>query len=641
MCGIAGILQVGSVVGPGDEALARSMVGALRHRGPDAEGSAAVPGAALANARLTILDLSDAGAMPMRSDDGSVLLTYNGELTNYVELKERFKLGDKFKFRSTSDSEVLLRLYEDQGPAFLEHLAGYFAFCLVDRARNKAWVVRDQAGVRPVFYSVVGGKLYFASEIKALLEVPGLDRELDREGLFHFFTLAYIPGHHTPFRGVRELGGGRLVEVDLASGRHEEREYYRLSYPVDERYAADPAATAGELRAVLRDAVARNLRADVPVGLTLSGGIDSSSLLMLARDLGTRLHTFSVKMDDPTFDESAYQRLAVDHAGPVHHEIKVGPEEVLANLEAHMAFLDEPSGDGAAIPMFVLAREARKHVKVLLSGEGGDEVFNAYETHRAYGARVAYRRWVPAPLRALIRAAAHALPVSHKKLSFDFLAKRFTEGAERGVPESHIFWRHSLDDAQQRALMKDSGAIQGTEAFFREAYDALDFPEGLHRISWLDLKYYFIDDLMVKNDRMITAHSMEARFPYVDRSVLEFAAKLPTTLKVKGMEGRWIQKKAMEGLLPPSLVRRKNMGLEMPHSGWFLGPFRATAEKYFAPDVVGSTGILEPAAVGAMWQEHLSRKRDNGRALWCVLNFLVWFDLFVRGDGYKKHLRGA
>lgn len=641
MCGIAGVLTAGRPVEPEDEGLVGRMLDVLRHRGPDDRGLKRVDGAVLGNARLNIMDPTRRGALPMTGGDGGVLLAYNGEITNYLELKERFKLGDRFDFKSGSDSEVLLRLYEAEGIGCLKQLSGYFAFCLVDLKKRKAWLVRDFFGVRPLFYTVIRGRLHFASEIKALLEIPGLDRELDREGLFHFFSLAYIPGERTPFRSIRELRGGRLVEVDLASGKHEEREYYSLRYEPDESLGSDPGAAADKLRETLREAVSRNLRADAPVGLALSGGVDSSSILVLAKEAGTRLHTFSIKMGDPTFDESPYQKIIVDHAKPVHHEVTVGPDEVLRNVVEHIAFMDEPTGDGAAVPLMLLARQAKEHVKVLLSGEGGDEVFNAYETHRAYRVRKLYRRWMPGPARRLIRAFARSLPVSHDKLSFDFLMKRFTEGAELGVPESHIYWRHALTDEGQRGMIRASDGIPSTGRLFREAYDRLDFADELDRLAFLDIMYYFIDDLMVKNDRMIMASSIESRFPYMERPVVEFSARLPTRLKVRGMTGRIVQRRAMEGLLPPDTARRPNMGLEMPYSRWFLGPFRELAEKHFARDRVASTEVLDPDAVRSLWEEHASLRRDNGRALWCLLNLLIWFDLYVRDGDYKKHLRKA
>ena len=344
-------------------------------------------------------------------------------------------------------------------------------------------------------------------------------------------------------------------------------------------------------------------------------------------------------MEEPSFDESRYQKIMVDFARPIHHEVRVGPRDVLDCLFSTIAHLDEPSGDGAAAPSFLLAREARKHVSVLLSGEGGDEVFNAYETHRAFRARRLYRELAPLWARRALGAAAQKLPVSCSKLSFDFLAKRFTEGAELGVPEAHLFWRHVLTEEAKLGMLSCAVPERTTAELFRDFYDALPYPDELTRLSHLDLWHYFVDDLMVKNDRSIMAHSVETRFPYMERDVVDFASRIPAGLKLKGFRGRYIQKRALQGLLPPVILRRSNMGLEMPHSLWFFREFRELAERYFSRAHVERSGLLRYPAVAGLWQDHLARRRDNGRPLWCILNFLIWFDMFVYEGNYKQYLQ--
>lgn len=635
MCGIAGALALDSRLGEGDAAVVRAMTATLRHRGPSAQRVFWDEDCSLGNARLSVMDLSDNAALPMPSGDGSAWLAFNGTVTD--ALRHRPALARRAPFRSTSDTEVLLRLYEERGLGFLSGLSGMFAFCLYDRRLRKAFLVRDPHGMRPLFFARKRGRLYFASEIKALLEVPGIERRLDREALWHFFTLAYMPGRHTPFEEIEELRAGHLLEIDLASGRVEMRRYHRTVYAPDESLGEDDAARA--LHGLMLESVRANLVADAPVGLTLSGGFDTSTLLALVKELGAsrRTHTFSLKVNEASFDESRYQRIMVDFARPIHHEIRVDPEDVLANLEASVAYMDEPSGNGGAVPMLLLSREAKRHVRVLFSGEGGDELFNAYETHRAFKARAAYRAMTTPGLRRVIRSAAAALPASYSKLSFDFLSKRFTEGAELDVPESHLYWRHVLTEERKRGLMPE-GRFPPTAGLFSSLFHSLDFASDLDKISLLDLEYYFVDDLMVKNDRMIMASSVEARFPFMERAVVDFAARIPNRFKVKGLRGRCIQKLAMKGLVPDAIARRANMGLEMPHSLWFLKEFRGLAERFFTRANVERSGVLSHDALAALWAEHLSGKRDNGRPLWCALNFLVWFDLFVHEGSYKRFL---
>ncbi|HNW43999.1 MAG TPA: asparagine synthase (glutamine-hydrolyzing) [Elusimicrobiales bacterium] len=641
MCGIAGVFSLGAPLGDAEFSLVKAMTGVLRHRGPDSQGFLHDERAALGNSRLRVTDLSAGADLPLASENGALWLAYNGAVTNFRGLAREYGFEKKRPLRTSSDSEVVLRLYEELGGSFLDKFSGQFAFALYDRARSKALVVRDFYGLRPVFYLVHGGRVYFASEIKALLEVNGWDRALDREALWHFFSLAYLPGRHTPFSAIRELPAGHMLEVDLAAGALAEKPYYRLAYEPDAALTEEGAAAG--MRSRLLNSVEASLAVDVPAGLTLSGGVDTSSLLGLAKHLGLseRLHTFSIVMGEKSFDESRYQRLMARFAGSIHHELRVEPRDVLENLVRTIAHLDEPTGDGAAVPSFLLAREARKHVGVLLSGEGGDEVSNAYETHRACRARAAYRRLVPGWARKVLRGGAQALPVSCSKLSFDFLAKRFTEGAELGVPEAHLYWRHALGEEAKERLLAFPRPAGTTAQLFREFYDALPYTDELDRISHLDLWYYFVDDLMVKNDRSIMAHSVETRFPFMEREVVEFSARIPSAFKVKGLRGRCVQKRAMRGLLPPEILARSNMGLEMPHSLWFFGEFREIGERYFSREQVSRSGLLNWEAVDGLWREHLARRRDNGRPLWCILNFLIWFDLFVYDGNYKQFLQKA
>ncbi len=640
MCGIAGTLSLGASLGPDEREAVLTMTRRLRHRGPDRQAIEGDGRCVLGSARLRITDLSENGDLPLSNEDGTVWIAYNGAVTNFRELRRKFRLDDKHRFRSGSDAEVLVHLYEELGIGMLEHLSGMFAFCLHDRRANKAYVVRDFYGLRPVFYAVIGERLHFASEIKALLELPSVGRGLDHQALRDFLFLAYIPGASTPFKDIRELEAGRLIEVDLASGRREERSYYSLKFRADESLTEERCAA--DVRELMRESVRTALDCDVPVGMTLSGGVDTSSLLALAKDIGRsgKLHTFSIKIDEPSFDESRYQKIMVDFARPVHHEITVGAKDIIDNLLPAIAHLDEPAGDGAAIPSFLLAREAKNHVRVLLSGEGGDEIFNAYETHRAYKARLLYRRLVPAWARGAAKAVSGLLPTSYSKLSFDFVSKRFTQGSELDVADAHVYWRHSLSAEEQDRIWSGE-PCRPTSQLFSDYYRGLDNAEGLDRVSLMDLRYYFVDDLMVKNDRMIMAHSIETRFPYMERNLVEYMAKIPARLRMRGFQGRYIQRLAMDGLLPKEIARRQNMGLELPHSTWFLKEFRAFAEDVFSKENVERLGFLRHETVMEMWREHLARRKDNGRALWCLLNLLLWHKLFVSEGGYKSHLTSA
>ena len=641
MCGIAGIVGLGEPLAGTDREELRKMTSVLFHRGPDGIRHVDFPRCSLGNTRLDIIDLSEGGALPMANADRSVWIAYNGEVTNFRELEERFELRANYPFRSTTDTEVLLHLYEELGIDFCRHLTGQFAFAIHDARAKKVFIVRDFYGIRPLFFMRARGRLYFASEIKAFLELARFEKHVDLEALHHYFTLGYMPVPRTPFRQVEELPGAHQLEIDLSSGEVRSARYYRINYAPEP--VRDEHLLAERLHQEMRDSVRRNLIADVPVGLTLSGGFDTSSILALAREVVPErdIHTYSIVIDEPSFDESPHQHVMSTFARSVHHELHVGPHQIMDALERQMAFMDEPTANGAAVPSFLLAEVAKRDVKVLLSGEGGDETFTAYETHRAWKMRRLYRRLLPSSARTALRRAVHAIPSDYRKLSFDFMAKRFTDGAELDAARAHIYWRHTLTDADKAALMPTYRAEQSTGDLVAGMCGSYPFPHGLDRLSALDLETYFIGDLMVKNDRTIMAHSIETRFPYMDRLLFDFVARIPADLRMKGFAGRYMQKLAMKGRLPPSIHGRKNMGLELPHSLWLLREMRPLVGRYLSPERIGRTGFLSHAAVQRLWDEHQSGRRDNGRALWSIITLMVWFELFVETNGYKRHLRTA
>lgn len=643
MCGIAGIVSLGSPLTEEDVRTGRRMTQMLRHRGPDDQGELHDDRCYLGNTRLSIIDLSDNAHIPMRNDADSVRLAYNGEITNFRLLEDRFRLRERHRFHSSSDTETLLHLYEELGTDCLTHLSGMFAFALYDRERGKVLIVRDFFGTRPLFWMVRADRLYFASELKSFMVVPSFSPEIDAEAIFHYFSLAYVPGTLTPFRGVHELDGACLLELDLERPdlMPEPREYYRLQFRPDRSMTLEDA-DEGFYGAIL-GAVDRNLISDAPVGLTLSGGLDSSSILGLSRKLGksSELHTFSLRINEPSFDESRYQRVMAAYAGSTHHEITVNPSDVHENVIRYMAFMDEPIGDGSAIPFFLLAKEARGFVKVLLSGEGGDEISNAYETHMASHIARIYRRWVPSAARRGLRWAASRLPVSMDKLSFDFLARRFTTGAELPPPEAHMYYRHVLTEEEKHLLMPGSTVFPSTTRFFADLYDRLEYPDVLDRLAHIDMKHFFIGDLMMKNDRMMMANSVEARFPFMDRLAVEFFTTIPSRFKIRGLTRRYIEKRSMRRVLPPEVRRRQNFGIELPYSHWLRRELQALGSVYFGRATVEKTGLLDYAAVRTMWEDHMSGRRDNGRTLWCVLNFLIWFELFVDRKDFADYLSPA
>ena len=639
MCGISGLISLSKDLGDNDYSTVKRMSDSISHRGPDQQKIEKFDKIILANNRLKIMDLDDRSSLPMSSEDKSIWICYNGEISNFRELKNKYKLLEKYNFKGTSDTEVMIYLYKELGISFINELSGMFGFCLVDFKKKKTWIVRDFFGIIPVFYRIQENKIYFASEIKAFYEISSLDKSLDYHSIYHYFTLAYIPGKNTPYKEINELRGGQLIEIDNEKNTYFLKKYYQVKYPTDNSITEKEAAkNAYDL---MLDSVRRNIQSDAPIGTTLSGGIDTSSITCLIKDLGKskNFHTYSLKMGEKSFDESKYQRLIADYCQTNHHEIVVNQEDVLNSIYTHMAHIDEPNGNGAAIPSFILAKEAKKEVSVLLNGEGGDETFSAYSIYGAYRAKNLYTKFAPKPLRKLIYNLVHKLPTSYKKLSLDFQMKRFTEGAELHPASAHIYWRHVLTDDEKEDTILNRQGYQKTEKVMIDLYESLDYSEDFNKINFLDIEHFFIDDLLVKNDRMFLANAVESRFPFMDRILFEYMAKVPSNLRMKGItKRRYIEKLAMKNTVPKEILNRGNFGLEMPHSIWFFDTLKPLLKKYLNEKMIKKTEYLSYEKVDKLLQMHFSRKKDYGRALWCILMYQMWHEMFIEKNNYKSFL---
>lgn len=639
MCGIAGIISLKENLQQEDASIVTQMVQRIKHRGPNRQAIEKFDKCILGNARLNIIDLSNNGNMPMSNHDGTIWITYNGEVSNFHQLRDKFQLEKKYPFRGSSDTEVLLCLYEELGIDFIDELSGMFAFCIYDSRNQKCFLVRDFFGINPLFYSIKKDKIYFASEIKALLDIPDFNKEVDQEAMYHYLTLGYIPHRLTPFKHIRELRPSEKIVVNLPTASFEFSDYYRINY--EQNFDISEEQAIKNVHDLMQDSIDRNLISDAPLGIALSGGVDSSSILSLARqsEPNKEIHTFSIKLAESTYDESKYQKLMTSFAKSIHHEVLVTAEQVEENLYAHMAYMDEPTANAASVPNWLLAKYSSKYISVLLSGEGGDELFNAYDTHKAYKIREIYQRFAPKVARKLIYEFAQELPAQYSKLSFDFKLKRFTEGAELDTPDAHMYWRHIFTNNEKSMIFRNSENQLPTESFYRKLWNSNNFDEGLNKISLIDIRHFFVDDLMLKNDRMFLAHSVECRYPLMDKKLFDYVSQLPSKYKLKGLKTRYIQKKAMEGWLPKEILSRPKFGLDIPQSAWLTSQLKPLAEKYLNKKTVEKTGMLNWGEVEKIWQTHLSRKRDHGRALWSIIQLIIWFELFIESNDYKSYLR--
>jgi asparagine synthase (glutamine-hydrolysing) len=598
------------------------MAARLAHRGPDDEGVFTDGPLGLAHRRLTILDTSRRGRQPMATPDGAVTITYNGEVYNFLELRKDLEASGH-SFRTRTDTEVLLRLYQERGDAFLSALNGMFAFALWDRPRRRLLLARDRLGIKPLYYTWTADGLAFASEIKALLAVPGVRAEVDTEMLDAYMSVGYVPTERTMFRGIHKLAPGWAMRVE--KGRAETFQYWDLD-PLPQPMSE--AECLEEVTALLRDAVRLQLRSDVPLGVFLSGGIDSSAVVALMHELGVRdIETFTVAYDfGPQFDETRYARQVAAKFETRHHEVYVTPGEFRDFIPTLVDHMEEPVTEAAAISLYKVARLARERVVVVLSGEGSDEVFGGYPIYSYMQALERYRR-VPAALReGVINPLLERLGGKWGK---------YTHLSRLPLPERYTgvsFYESPGKEALYRKEVRDSFNGSAMPGLLSRYYRKTEGRDAISRMMGLDVKSWLVDDLLVKADKMTMACSLELRVPFLDHRLVELGARIPAALKVRGFTTKYILKKAMEPYLPREILYRPKMGFPTPLAHMFKGEM-----KEYVADVLGSErsldrGYFRPEEVRRLVGEHLSGARDHHRVLWQLLVLEEWHRRFIDGD---------
>jgi asparagine synthase (glutamine-hydrolysing) len=620
MCGICGLVAGERDRVPDREAVAR-MSGRLVHRGPDDDGLFCEGPVALAARRLSIIDLAG-GHQPIANEDGSAVVVQNGEIYNYRELKHELERAGH-RFATDCDTEVLVHGYEEWGEAFVERLRGMFAIALWDKRRRRLLLARDRFGIKPLYYGDAGGGLAFASELKAMLEQPGFSREIDPQAVAAYLAFNSIPAPLTIFKGARKLPPGHLLTWE--GGEVALRRYARPGPPpAGEVRGGSADELAAELREILDDSVRAHLVADVPVGVLLSGGVDSGGLAALAsRHAGEPLRTFSIGFEEEGFNELSRARLVAERYGTDHHELVLRPDAVELLPKLVEAF-DEPFGDSSALPTYLVSELAVGEVKVALSGEGGDELFGGYYT---YVADLLARR--VGRLAALARPLAEALPSRSDRVGFDYKAKRFARAAALPPLERHHGWKE-IFSAQARAELAGPGASAWDPLdLYRERYAETAAAEPLARMQDVDLGIYMADDLLVKTDRLSMANSLELRVPFLDAKVADFAFSLPTDLKVRGFAKKRLLRKALEPLLPREIIHGRKQGFSIPIAAWLRGPLQPFAREVLAPGAVARQGLLDPAAVTPLLDRHCSGQEDLSRQIWGLMALTLWFGRYA------------
>lgn len=607
------------------------MCDAILHRGPDSDGIFTRDGIALGMRRLKIIDLAKSD-QPIFNEDETVAVTFNGEIYNYKPLRAEMEARGH-RFRTDGDTEVLVHLYEEYGPELLGKLNGMFGFAIADFKRRGVLLARDRLGIKPMFLAEADGSWWWGSEIKALLANPEIPRQVDPTNLADYLNLNYLPPGQTLFKGIHQLLPGEYAWID-EGGCHRES-WWDLDFTPDPSLNEE-RAIEGAME-LLEDSVRSRLMSDVPFGAFLSGGIDSSAVVaFMAKHMDVPVKTFSIGFAEESFNELPYARQVAERYGTEHHELVVEPkvEELLPKLVWHS---EEPTADSSAIPVYYVSKLAREHVTMALSGDGGDELFAGYETYNAHWVRERYRR-IPGFLRRnVIRPLVDALPVSSSKVSFDFKARRFVRGAEAGADEAHFFWRHIFSEEAKRELLNAELPALSTFERHRHYFDEAGSDDPLTRMLYVDTRFYLPSDMLIKVDRMSMANSLEARVPFLDHRLVEFAAKIPSEVKFRGRVRKYLLKKGLEPLLGREILYRKKAGFNVPKNVWIRRELRPMVEDVLSPSRLATHGLFRPEIVARLLREHMEQRADHSFQIWSLLIFQLWYDQFIDAPAAAMH----
>jgi asparagine synthase (glutamine-hydrolysing) len=619
MCGIAGFTDSdpSSSSQPADAAFStvHVMCDVIRHRGPDDEGIHVEPGIGLGMRRLSIIDLST-GHQPIHNEDRTIWIVFNGEIYNYRELRRELESAGH-QFYTASDTETIVHAYEEWGEQAFGRLRGMFGIAIWDGRQRMLLLARDRAGIKPLHYTMRGERLYFGSEIKSLLAAGAVDREIDPEALDHYLSFLYVPRDRAIFKGVRKLAPGHYLT--FMAGRIEVRQYWQIGTAERFQGTADEAAHA--LEGVLAGAVESHMVSDVPLGAFLSGGVDSSVVVgLMARASRRPVKTFSIGFDEPQFDELEHARSVATHFGTDHHEFVVRPDG-LSILDRLIEHFDEPFADSSAIPTWYVSEVARRHVTVVLSGDGGDELFGGYDRYLPHP-RVAQFDRLPLPGKRRVASIAWPL-LPHGMRGKNFL-RHVARTDDGRYLDSIAFFQPDEKRALYTADMQRRLDGHHAEDLLARHFARFNALPPHSRMMRFDFETYLPEDVLTKVDRMSMAHSIESRVPLLDNEVIEFASTLPASLKIANGRRKHVLKEAARRLLPPEILDRRKQGFGVPLGVWFRGGLTDVFSDVLRSPTTRQRGYFAPAFIDRMVGEHLSGKRDHTLRLWQLLVFELW-----------------
>jgi asparagine synthase (glutamine-hydrolysing) len=630
MCGICGYVEL-DLLTRADADIVGAMAQRLAHRGPDDQGVWSRGPVALGQRRLSIIDV-EGGHQPLSNEDGTVWVTFNGEIYNFPELMEEL-IAKGHRFRTRCDTEVLVHLYEEEGPEFVRHLNGMFAVAVWDDVRKQLVLLRDRMGEKPLYWSVFDNQLIFASELKAILQHPAVRRELDLKSLSRYLVMSTVPAPYSIFQGIFKLPpGGRLIGRDGGTLVDAYWEYPLGQVRLD---IGLPEAEEQFLK-LLRGSVRRQLISDVPLGVFLSGGLDSSMVAALMCEVSTQpVNSFTIRFDDPTFDESPHARLVAASLGTVHHEEVLAPGAALELVPQLGKLLDEPMADASILPTHLLSRFARRHITVALGGDGGDELLAGYPLYVAHGS-LAGPNMLPGTslLNTANRLMAWLPTWLTQRNPMHGLKKAVMGLTHRPGVERHYAWKNGILPREQELLFTDDVLAEW------QPHHALDqahaWIAGCHaenvveQMLFLDARLYLPDTVLTKVDRASMAVGLEVRAPFLDYTVVEFLASLPLDYKIRGLRGKYLLKRIAAKYLPRRIIRRRKQGFAVPVGKWLRTSFRALLEDMLSRDRLVRAGIFRPETIRTLLDDHFAGRRDNHKFLWPLLMFELWSEEYCR-----------
>jgi len=631
VCGICGFVSLSGKLHQDSYHIIEKMNSSMTHRGPDEEGYYTDPLICLGSRRLSIIDLKS-GKQPITNENNSLQIILNGEIYNYRSLRQYLeKHGHLFK--TQTDTEVILHLFEEFGTDCVQHLDGIFAFAIWNSQKAELFIARDRMGIKPLYYTVLkNGTFVFGSEMKVILSYPEVERDIDLISLNEYLSYEYVPTPRTIIRNIFRLEAGYFLKYDQFGLN--KFPYDRLSFQqAENRPPVDWRDYANGLYHTIRSAVQRELVSDVPVGVLLSGGIDSSTIAAMMVDLYPgKVESFTIGFENNSFDETPYSRQVANYLGTQHNEMILTSKRAISLIEELPDIMDEPFADSSFIPTYLLSKFANEKVKVVLGGDGGDELFAGYPTLLAHQLIGLYERLIPWSVRAKVAPfLINQLAVSFENISFDFRLRRFLSGRNVPLISRHQRWLGSFLDEEKQMLMQDwiTPVLRDTYYQSFQHIRESDAKFSLNQILYHDLKMYLEGDILYKVDRASMANSLEVRVPLLNRAVVDYAMQLPANLKLNKFTSKYILKKAVRNILPSNIINRPKKGFNMPVAYWLNTDLRPLLMDMLSQNFVKEQGLFNQEYVNKLLQEHFSHQKDNRKLLWTILMFQIWYKKYI------------